>query len=115
METRNKADSLAFQVEKTLKENGDKVPADKKKPVEDALAALKDALKGSDISAIKAKEDALMKAMEPIAQAMYASQGAAGAGTPPPGANAGAGTPPPQDPPKKSPNDDAVDADYTMK
>ena len=114
VETRNKADSLAFQVEKTLKENGDKVPADKKKPVEDALAALKDALKGSDIAAIKAKEEALMKAMEPIAQAMYASQ-AAGAGAPPPGADAGAGTPPPQDAPKKNPNDDAVDADFTMK
>jgi molecular chaperone DnaK len=115
VETRNKADSLAFQVEKTLKDAGDKIPADKKKPVEDALAALKDALKGGDIAAIKAKEDALMKAMEPVAQAMYASQGAAGAGTPPPGAGASAGTPPPQDPPKKDPNDDAVDADYTMK
>ncbi len=55
-----------------------------------------------------------MKAMEPIAQAMYASQ-AAGAGTPPPGADTGAGAPPPQDGPKKNPNDDAVDADYTMK
>ena len=112
VETRNKADSLAFQVEKTLKDAGDKVPADKKAPVEAALNDLKEALKGSDIAAIKAKEDALMKAMEPIAQAMYAQQGA---GTPPPGANPGAGTPPPQDPPKKNPNDDAVDADFTMK
>ncbi|MBR4654029.1 MAG: Hsp70 family protein, partial [Kiritimatiellae bacterium] len=114
VETRNKADSLAFQVEKTLKDAGDKVPADKKKPVEDALAELKEALKGQDISAIKAKEEALMKAMEPVAQAMYASQ-AAGAGAPPPGADAGAGTPPPQGGPRKNPNDDAVDADYTMK
>ena len=112
VETRNKADSLAFQVEKTLKDAGDKVPADKKAPVEAALNDLKEALKGSDIAAIKAKEDALMKAMEPIAQAMYANPGA---GTPPPGANPGAGTPPPQDPPKKNPNDDAVDADFTMK
>ena len=115
VETRNKADSLAFQVEKTLKENGDKLPSDKKKPVEDALAALKDALKGTDISAIKAKEDALMKAMEPLAQAMY-SQG--GAGTPPPGAGApppgaDAGTPPPNGGAKGG--DDVVDADYTMK
>ena len=114
VETRNKADSLAFQVEKTLKDAGDKVPADKRKPVEDALAELKEALKGQDISAIKAKEEALMKAMEPVAQAMYASQ-AAGAGAPPPGADAGAGTPPPQGGPRKNPNDDAVDADYTMK
>ena len=109
VETRNKADSLAFQVEKTLKESGDKLPADKKKPVEDALAELKEALKGQDISAIKAKEDALMKAMEPLAQAMYSQQGAAG--TPPPGADAG--TPPPSG--DKKGGDDVVDADYTMK
>ncbi len=113
VETRNKADSLAFQVEKTLKEAGDKVPADKKAPVETALAELKEALKGTDVAAIKAKEDALMKAMEPIAQAMYAQQGAAGAA---PGADAGAGAPPPppQDEAKKG-DDDIVDADYTMK
>ncbi len=113
VETRNKADSLAFQVEKTLKEAGDKVPADKKAPVETALAELKEALKGTDVAAIKAKEDALMKAMEPIAQAMYAQQGAAGAA---PGADAGAGAPPP--PPQgeaKKGDDDVVDADYTMK
>jgi len=107
VEARNKADSLAFQVEKTLKDAGDKIAADKKKPVEDALAALKEALKGQDVAAIKAKEEALMKAMEPVAQEMYAHAQ--------PGAQ-GAGTPPPQDPPKSDKkNDDAVDADYTMK
>ena len=113
VETRNKADGLAFQVEKTLKENGDKLPADKKAPVEAALNDLKEALKGQDVAAIKAKEDALMKAMEPLAQAMYAQQGAAGAqpgaGTPPPGAQ----QEPPQGDSKKR-GDDAVDADFTM-
>ena len=119
VEARNKAESLAFQVEKTLKENGDKVPADKKAPVESALKDLQEALKGSDVAAIKAKEEALMKAMEPIAQAMYAQQGAAGAqGAGPqggfnPGADAGT-PPPPHEEPKKG-NDDAVDADFTMK
>jgi hypothetical protein len=56
-----------------------------------------------------------MKAMEPVAQEMYASAQAAGA----PGADAaaGAGAPPPQDPPKddKKGGDDVVDADFTMK
>ena len=120
VETRNKADGFAFQVEKTLKENGDKIPADKKAPVEAALNELKEALKGTDTAAIKAKEEALMKAMEPIAQAMYANQGAAGAqgaGPQPGGCDCGTGdcNGGGQEPPKKNPNDDAVDADYTMK
>ena len=111
-EVRNKADGLAFQVEKTLKDAGDKIAADKKAPVEAALNELKEALKGTDTAAIKAKEEALMKAMEPVAQEMYAHaqpSGAAGAGTPPPG---GSAEPPKQE---KKGGDDVVDADYTMK
>ena len=113
VEARNRADSLAFQVEKTLKESGDKIAADKKAPVEKALADLKDALKGSDTAAIKAKEEALMKAMEPVAQEMYAhaqaAQGAAGAqpGAEPPHAEA-----PKNDAGGKK--DDVIDADFTM-
>ena len=110
VEARNKADGLAFQVEKTLKDAGDKIPSDKKAPVEKALADLKEALKGQDVEAIKAKQDALMKAMEPVAQAMYSQQGPAGAGTPPPG---GAAQEPPKDQGKNG--DDIVDADFTMK
>ena len=114
-EIRNKADGLAFQVEKTLKDAGDKIAADKKAPVESALNDLKEALKGTDTAAIKAKEEALMKAMEPVAQEMYAHAQASGAqpgaGTPPPGA----GAPPPQDDAGPKKDDDVVDADYTMK
>ncbi len=117
VEDRNKADGLAFQVEKTLKDAGDKIAADKKAPVEAALKELKDALAkqnpAAPIEDIKAKQEALMKAMEPVAQEMYASaqqaQGAAGA-------QPGAGTPPPADEPKKEKGgDDVVDADFTMK
>ena len=119
VEDRNKADGLAFQVEKTLRDSGDKIAADKKAPVEAALKELKDLLAKQNppapIADIKAKQEALMKAMEPVAQEMYASaqaqQGAAGA-------NPGAGTPPPnQEPPKgdKKGGDDVVDADFTMK
>jgi len=119
-EVRNKADGLAFQVEKTLKDAGDKIPADKKAPVESALNDLKEALKGTDTAAIKAKEEALMKAMEPVAQEMYAHAQASGAqpgaGTPPPGGfNPGAGTPPPNNGGAKKDGDDVVDADFTMK
>ena len=117
VEARNKADGLAFQVEKTLKDSGDKIAADKKAPVEAALKELKDLLAKQNppapIADIKAREEALMKAMEPVAQEMYASAqqsqqaGAAGAGTPPPNA----------EPPKgdKKGGDDVVDADFEMK
>jgi len=117
VEARNKADGLAFQVEKTLKDAGDKIAADKKAPVEAALKDLQEALKNAStpIDTIKAKQEALMKAMEPVAQEMYASAQQTGA----PGADAAgaAGTPPPQDPPKedKKGGDDVVDADFTMK
>ena len=122
VEARNKADGLAFQVEKTLKDAGDKIAADKKAPVEAALKDLQEALKNTStpIETIKAKQEALMKAMEPVAQEMYASaQQSAGAGTPPPGA----GTPPPgngaeaprSDNGGKKGGDDVVDADFTMK
>ena len=117
VEDRNKADGLAFQVEKTLKDAGDKIAADKKAPVEAALKELKDAMAkqnpAAPIEEIKAKQEALMKAMEPVATEMYQSAQANQA------AGAGAGTPPPnQEPPKEEPkkgNDDVVDADYTMK
>jgi molecular chaperone DnaK len=100
-----------------LKDAGDKIAADKKAPVEAALKALKDELAKNPpapVADIKAKEEALMKAMEPVAQEMYASaqaaQGAAGAQ---PGANP---EPPPADEPKKEKGgDDVVDADFTMK
>ena len=113
VEERNKADGLAFQVEKTLKDAGDKIAADKKAPVEAALKDLKEALsKNAPIEEVKAKQEALMKAVEPVAQEMYSSAqpGAAGAQ---PGANP---EPPPAGEPKKEKGgDDVVDADFTMK
>ena len=120
VEERNKADGLAFQVEKTLKDSGDKIAADKKAPVEAALKELKDALAKqppAPIDEIKAKQEALMKAMEPVAQEMYASaqaqQGAAGAN---PGAGAGPqGGSSSGDGKAAKGGDDVVDADFTMK
>ncbi|MDE3143734.1 MAG: Hsp70 family protein, partial [Bacteroidota bacterium] len=52
IEKLNQADSLIFQTEKQLKEFGDKVPADKKAPIEAALTKLKEAHKAQDIAAI---------------------------------------------------------------
>ncbi|HCG20254.1 MAG TPA: molecular chaperone DnaK, partial [Verrucomicrobia bacterium] len=120
VEDRNKADALAFQTEKVLKDAGDKIAAEKKAPVEAALKDLKDALaKNAPIADVKAKQDALTKAMEPVAQEMYSAAKDAGAAQG--GSSAGAGTPPPQGDSsasgegKKNGGDDVVDADFTMK
>ena len=118
VEERNKADGLAFQVEKTLKDAGDKIAADKKAPVEAALKDLKDALAKqppAPIDEIKSKQEALMKAMEPVAQEMYSSAqaapGAQGTGT----GEQGTGGSASDQPKKEKGGDDVVDADFTMK
>ncbi|MEW6691772.1 MAG: molecular chaperone DnaK [Pseudomonadota bacterium] len=75
VEARNHADSLIHATEKSLKDLGDKVDATEKKAAEDAIAALKDAMKGDDKAAIEAKVEELAKASAAIAQKAYA-QGA---------------------------------------
>ncbi len=75
VEARNHADSLIHATEKSLKDLGDKVDAAEKKAAEDAIAALKDAMKGDDKAAIEAKVEELAKASAAIAQKAYA-QGA---------------------------------------
>jgi molecular chaperone DnaK len=67
----NGADTLIFQTEKQLKEYGDKLPADKKKPIEDALAELKEAHKKEDIPAIDATSKKLNDVFQAASQEMY--------------------------------------------
>ena len=71
VETRNAADSMVYQTEKTLSDMGDKMTADEKKSIEDAKNALKEALKGSDLAAIKAKQEALEKTIGNMSQRVY--------------------------------------------
>jgi molecular chaperone DnaK len=72
----NQADSLIFQTEKQLKEYGDKIPADKKKPIEDALVKLKEAHKNQDLAAIDAAMTELNTVFSAASQEMYnAAQG----------------------------------------
>lgn len=76
----NQADGLIFQTEKQLKEYGDKIPAEKKKPIETALEALKSAHKEQNLDEIKAKMEELNTAFQAASQDMYnASQAADGA------------------------------------
>jgi molecular chaperone DnaK len=86
-ETRNNADSLVFQTEKLLKEQADNVSGDERQKIEEKLKALKDALAGSDIEAVKRGHDELLAASQEFAQRLYQQaaqsqqQGAAGDAT----------------------------------
>ncbi len=81
VDTINKADSLIFQTEKQLSEFGDKIPADKKQPIEDALAELKKAHEAKDIDAMNTGMEKLNTVFQAASQEMYsAQQGAQGNG-----------------------------------
>ena len=70
-ETRNIADSLAYTTEKTLTDVGDKLPSDLKNKISDSLTNLKEALKGTDVEAIKAKSDELTKIVQEAGTEIY--------------------------------------------
>ena len=74
IDTINKADSMIFQTEKQLKEFGDKLPADKKQPIEAALQKLKDAHKAQDVTAINSAIDELNNVFQAASQEMYNAQ-----------------------------------------
>ena len=77
VETRNVAENMVYQTEKQLSELGDKVPEDKKKPVEAAIADVKEVMGGDDLDAIKAKTEVLQTALQSIAELLYQDSGGA--------------------------------------
>jgi molecular chaperone DnaK len=72
IEAKNHADSLVYQTEKSLSEFGDKIGTDDKKKIEDAVAALKKTMEGSDAEAIKKSSEELTQASHKLAEAVYA-------------------------------------------
>ena len=100
IEVRNQVDSLAYSTEQTLKDLGDKVPADQKKAAEDAVAEAKKALDGTDVDAIRAAGDKLQEVGHKLAEVVYSATQDETAGNPGAGAQGGA--------------DDVVDADYEV-
>lgn len=107
VDTRNGADQMVFQIEKALGEFGDKVDANEKASVQAKVDALKEALKGTDIEAIKAKQKELETEFQGVAQKVYSqaaaeaqsAQGAAGADT---GSSS-----------SSAKGDDVIDAEFT--
>ena len=113
VEARNNADSLAYQCEKQLTELGDKVPGHLKKDVEDLVAKVREALKGSDTDAIKSAADVLQAKFQEVSSELYkqasaqqaAPQPEAGAAGPGPGAAASG---------EAKKEGDVVDAEFEM-
>ncbi|HAE46285.1 MAG TPA: molecular chaperone DnaK, partial [Tistrella mobilis] len=101
VEARNHADGLVHSTEKSLKEHGDKIGAEDRTAIEDAVTALKAALNGDDADDIKAKTEALSMAAMKLGEAMYKA-GEQGDGPTASGPGAGAG----------AADDGVVDADF---
>jgi len=100
-DARNRADSLVYQTEKLLSEQGDKVPAEEKANVESALAELKEALNGTDTERMNTASETLMAASQHLSQMLYEQAAQADAANAAAGDGAGAG-------PSESVNDDDV-------
>lgn len=100
VDTRNQAEALVDQTEKTLKEHGDKVDAETKTSIESAVAALKQAKESSDVDDIKQKIETLSQASHKLAEVMYQQASSSQEGQADTGA-AGAQT-----------DEDVVDADF---
>ena len=83
VDTRNQAEQLVFQSEKTLGEIGDKLPEDEKTPVKEQVEKVKEALKGTDAAAIKAESEELTKRFYALSEKLYKQTGAAPDGTAP--------------------------------
>ncbi len=105
VDTRNEADQMVYQIEKSMNEFGDKVTDADKAAVNPKLEALKEALKGSDVEKIKSAKDELQKAFYDIAGRIYQEQGAAAQAADVQGAGNNAA--------QGGNDDNIVDADYT--
>ncbi len=93
VELRNNADTLAYTAEKTLREYGDKIPADVKSNVESKVAAVRSALQSGDVTTIRSAVNDLNEALQRVGQSVYGQAGTtAGAGAgPEAGASGGQG------------------------
>jgi molecular chaperone DnaK len=112
VDTRNTADSLVYQSEKTLADLGDKLDASDKSGIESKIGAVREALKGTDNAAIKSATEELQKAFYEVSSKIYQQNPDAAAGAQPggqgtPGGGAGAGADPADD-------GNVYDADYKV-
>ena len=103
VETRNTADNMAYMAEKTLRDNKDKVPDQLNKEIEGKIAAVHEALKGSNIEAVKRASQELNDAMQKVGTEIYKQQQQQQPPPPPPGN---------QPPPGGKKDDGTVDGEF---
>ena len=84
-ETRNNADTLVYQTEKLLREQGDKAPAEERTKIEDALKALKESLAGTEVEAIRRAHEGLIAASQSFASMLYQQAASTSGGAGPAG------------------------------
>jgi molecular chaperone DnaK len=119
-EVRNNADNLAYQCEKQLAELGDKISGDQKKEVETKIAAVREALKGSDVEAIKTAYTELQNKFQSISEELYKQAAASAGAQGGPGTGPGAGPGPEASADaaskesKKRSDEGVVDADFEV-
>ena len=95
VEARNTADSIAYQTEKTLRDLGEKVPADERQNIEAKIKTLREVIKGDNLDQIKRQTEELQNAFHALSQQLYAQQQAPGGG--PTGGGNGHGPEGPED------------------
>jgi molecular chaperone DnaK len=116
VEVKNRADSMVYQTEKQLTENGDKLPDSVKQPVQDGIEQLKKAIEADDTERMKTVMSELEGKMHAMAEEMYKNVGAQGQQQPDGGAEAGptAGEETGGAQTAKESGDDVIDADFEM-
>jgi molecular chaperone DnaK len=112
--TKNRAEQLAYQAEKALKDAGDKVPAELRTDIEAKIAAIKDAIGKNDAAATKLAHDDLQASIQKIGEAVYASANAGSGGPdgPAPGPEGGSAPPEAGSTGGTTGGDDVVDAEF---
>jgi len=102
VEAKNAADTMAYTAEKTLREHGDKVPAELKQQTEEKIAAVRSALQSGNIDEVRRTTQELSEAMQQVGSVVYQAQ------QPPPGAEA----PPGEEQPPPPPDEGTVEGEF---
>jgi molecular chaperone DnaK len=111
VDMKNQADQLVYSTENTLKEHGEKIPADERSKVESAINDLKEAIKQDDADMMKPRIEALQAASQEIGKIMYEEAAKKGGDTPDAAAEPSGAS----EPSAKSTDDDVIDAEFEVK
>jgi molecular chaperone DnaK len=112
IEARNNADNAAYTAEKTLRDGGDKVPADLRKKVEDAVVTLRQTMTQEDAAAMRRDSEALGQLIQQVGTSLYQQPGGGQPGSGPTGENPQGGPSGPQSGDKPDGGEDVVDGEF---